>query len=1005
MANKRLPTGKRVSIPKKPLVRPTRRAIMTPKPLVRAAPRPTSGLKPGAGANYIGGQRTTSDPLSPTFSDVGIFGGELKYGAAPQWDPKSGVSYDDWQKGLKAQGATTDQRTASTLKPVNAPLGAGAGAGGKPGYTGYGGSKLSDAFNANIDKKAALEAKINAPASDYNQIQDPYVKQAAIDRDLAEKENAKQELYAMEQTRLAGQQVEQGNVAARNAGASATAPVEPTGNTTTDFANTRLSSRLSGITDQRQAYITKRRGEGIPDAQIRQELQTLPAEQTGVSAPPQVTPPPAAPTNAPPATGAPEAAPSPMGGATGDITGTPKGGTKVSKEGQKTDEVVEDPDIALLDTLVGTAFAGHPMAQLIAMQMKREYKNEKTALANALVSRGDSIEQANQEDIATQAFIEKWADKATAASNQYTELIQKNAEATQKYMAEQKQRDVSQLEYQKQIETQKLEKQKTQDVLKSSISMALAGGSYSGAGQQAIAESERQWDIAIGNLGKEFAFKAADVGAFYSNKYVESQNQLRLDIHEASTALDARIESYATQGFASTQAKKRAITEANNDYRTQRDKILSNHSTKLNGWIKEIGDQINQKRDDERAQTKDNKDNAYQMFNFAFTNSADPKMREAAVRQMRAAGYDLPMDIDYSKLTPDQQIRMLDLAEKQKKAMSTLDPSDYEGDAKSVAMMAANVQLNLTDSDKAVFAQSQAPQIASLLRQGKIEEAKKIIYDAAVTNLSQTRKDVADRRAMVSYLDYAIGRLESASSLPGFYTGKWNDAQKYFGQQQDAQYRDIASVVSLASVESLHELYGSALTATEMETARTILPLKGSNMLDAIQQLKNFRAYQNNKQEQIVQGISGGGAFGPGSNGGTTSKNPTNEGMGNIMNGGEEITIETSMINNKPVTGRLSAIAALERANQAMIADGLEGIIVNSSFRDTAQQTAAYERYQRGEIALAAKPGTSLHEKGIAFDITNWKKAEKYLIAQGFNPLPADIRSSDPAHFSFLHIG
>ena len=468
-----------------------------------------------------------------------------------------------------------------------------------------------------------------------------------------------------------------------------------------------------------------------------------------------------------------------------------------------------------------------------------------------------------------------------------------------------------------------------------------------------------------------------------------------------------------TDDAIATVQKNKASSEA--DILKELRSIFEKEDTKYDNLAKETAslmekkeqtmyDRVKTERDDLQTQEKEAKDDAYQMFNFAFTNSTDPKMRKSAVEAMRVAGYELP-DMDYSQMTPDQQIKMLDLAAKQKSASQSLNPSDYEGEAKNVAMMSANVLLSFTDSDKAVFNQHQAPMIASLLKEGKVEEAKKVIFDASVTNLSTSRKDVADRRAMLSWTDHTIQKLEAAKSLPGFYTTQWNDAKRFFGSQKDPEFRDLASVVALASVESLHELYGSALTANELDTARTILPLKRSNMNDAIQLLKNFRDWQMNKQTEIVESISGGGAFKKTSSPPSSSTIPTNDGMRGVLGGTAPVSFETSEINGKKVTARSSVIAALQLADEEMRAETGEGMDINSSFRSTEAQQAAYDRFLRGEIALAAKPGTSLHEKGLALDVTNWKKAEKYLKKHGFNPLPENLRSSDPAHFSFIYTG
>lgn len=115
--------------------------------------------------------------------------------------------------------------------------------------------------------------------------------------------------------------------------------------------------------------------------------------------------------------------------------------------------------------------------------------------------------------------------------------------------------------------------------------------------------------------------------------------------------------------------------------------------------------------------------------------------------------------------------------------------------------------------------------------------------------------------------------------------------------------------------------------------------------------------------------------------------------------------LQSVNLGTRRVTGDSGMVAALQQADAEFFAATGQHLDVNSSFRSEQQQRDAYGRYLRGEIARAAPPGKSLHEKGIAVDITNWKEAEPFLIKYGFHPLPKDIRSSDPAHFSFRTVG
>lgn len=70
---------------------------------------------------------------------------------------------------------------------------------------------------------------------------------------------------------------------------------------------------------------------------------------------------------------------------------------------------------------------------------------------------------------------------------------------------------------------------------------------------------------------------------------------------------------------------------------------------------------------------------------------------------------------------------------------------------------------------------------------------------------------------------------------------------------------------------------------------------------------------------------------------------------------------------------------------------------INSAFRTVAQQHILYRVYQRAPklIPLAAKPGNSNHEDGLAIDVNNYNAWKPYLLANGWQWLGGN----DPVHF------
>lgn len=74
------------------------------------------------------------------------------------------------------------------------------------------------------------------------------------------------------------------------------------------------------------------------------------------------------------------------------------------------------------------------------------------------------------------------------------------------------------------------------------------------------------------------------------------------------------------------------------------------------------------------------------------------------------------------------------------------------------------------------------------------------------------------------------------------------------------------------------------------------------------------------------------------------------------------------------------------------------GIILSSGHRTNAQQTALYKQ----KPGLAAKPGHSLHEQGIAIDVSNWRQARDALTKAGWRQFDPH---KEPWHFSYGRTG
>jgi hypothetical protein len=94
---------------------------------------------------------------------------------------------------------------------------------------------------------------------------------------------------------------------------------------------------------------------------------------------------------------------------------------------------------------------------------------------------------------------------------------------------------------------------------------------------------------------------------------------------------------------------------------------------------------------------------------------------------------------------------------------------------------------------------------------------------------------------------------------------------------------------------------------------------------------------------------------------------------------------------------------ARDKLISALKANPGKTMTINSALRTVAQQYVLYRWYQTGRcgISLAAKPGSSNHETGLALDVSQYSTWKPILTNYGFKWLG----SSDPVHFDYVGTG
>jgi hypothetical protein len=102
---------------------------------------------------------------------------------------------------------------------------------------------------------------------------------------------------------------------------------------------------------------------------------------------------------------------------------------------------------------------------------------------------------------------------------------------------------------------------------------------------------------------------------------------------------------------------------------------------------------------------------------------------------------------------------------------------------------------------------------------------------------------------------------------------------------------------------------------------------------------------------------------------------------------------------------RESAEDLLKQAREIAIDAGLTPPRITSVLRSRVEQERLYNKFLAGESELpAAKPGTSKHEKGLAFDLATpdtdpWDDELLPVLGAMWNEAGGTWRASDPVHF------
>lgn len=271
---------------------------------------------------------------------------------------------------------------------------------------------------------------------------------------------------------------------------------------------------------------------------------------------------------------------------------------------QKVQKAPQNPAVSFEDNAQIAAaqqvLSQTPEGQALMPSLLSGYQAYLDAKKAAEANKTESVNAAEKTNTDFQDFLSTFQQKAQDSRDHLESILEQNKKDQEEVLATNEANDRARLQYQRDLQTQEAERQKTKDLTKASIELALSGGSFSGAGNERVAEAERQWDSTILNLQKEFALKDTEVSAFYTEKYTTLQQNHRLDLYNATQTYDNTMEKYAMQGFSSLQARDKAETEARNQFRTDLSTAQTNLATKIDDLIKEAKNDVIQSKNQTR---------------------------------------------------------------------------------------------------------------------------------------------------------------------------------------------------------------------------------------------------------------------------------------------------------------------------------------------------------------------------------------------------------------------
>ena len=282
----------------------------------------------------------------------------------------------------------------------------------------------------------------------------------------------------------------------------------------------------------------------------------------------------------------------------------------------------------------------------------------------------------------------------------------------------------------------------------------------------------------------------------------------------------------------------------------------------------------------------------------------------------------------------------------------------------STAMNAAQISINQVEQES-----QQAQQYYALQsRQTMLDYAKESfnIMSTVQTNIDQSRKEYNDQVNQIEASQ--ITSLQNKNTQIVDLIGQAYNRQ--IAQQQyaaDLYFKNLTASLAIATFN--HTVTQDAVLAKQFGQTNALEIAKINQSAAQFGATYNLDLAKFNAEYGTPLDNGGGGG-------------------GNIPNA----PVISGNIGGKTIQAQPVFMDALQQADAAMFAATGQHIQIGENYRTNQQQKDIRKRFGytsdsqasgAGGLPMAAPPGTSFHEKGLAVDVTNWQAASPYLAKFG----------------------